>query len=204
MLRDRESTWASPQDVWSEKLSLTTFDIDILGVGGGYYYVGLRTLNTCLIPSYPIPGHRAGATPECGHSKSELSVEGLIEVATCIDEHDLVACLVEWGLQVVFWPNLTFAFRRGPSEGSFDFQILLIQHSSGKPHPSAAKPAFSVFKSSDLLMQIFLRMQVVGENLVLAVELPFKRIYFFNWQTGESKGVRWLLTSCNDINPWFL
>lgn len=71
----------------------------------------------------------------------------------------------------------------------YDFRVSLIQHSSGKPHPTAAKPTFSIFQAPGLTTDVSLQMGIVGENLVLAFVLPFQRFYFYNWKTGENKGV---------------
>lgn len=96
ILRTRELTWASLRPVLSEELSFPASEIGIFGVTGGYYYTVLRESSTdtlSRIPWYTIPTRHRGDGRSTYHS--ELSVEGLLEIAACIDENDLVVCLVE-------------------------------------------------------------------------------------------------------------
>ncbi len=83
-----------------------------------------------------------------------------------------------------------FIFRHKISDEDFDFQISLIQHSSGAPHPAAAKPIFSVFRTSAHPTQLNEEILISGENLVLSLGAPFKTLHFYNWQTGKHKSVR--------------
>lgn len=98
MLRNRESAWSSRQpSVQSEKLSFPICNTDILDVAGGHCFIGLRANLDApsWITSHPIPIHREDIPPQSSSGAwSKLFVEGLFEVGTCIDEHDLVVCFV--------------------------------------------------------------------------------------------------------------
>lgn len=96
MLRDRESTWGCLRPILVKELPPLAFDVDVFGVAGGCYYAGLRASSVdapSRIPSYHIPTHHKEDT--YSNLQSEFSVEGLLEIATCVDENDLVACFVE-------------------------------------------------------------------------------------------------------------
>lgn len=82
------------------------------------------------------------------------------------------------------------AFRRPLTGSSCDLRVSLVQLSFGVPHPSTTGPTFPICQVSCQPAEVTTQMEVVGENLVVAIDFPFRKLYLFNWQTGTLKSVR--------------
>ncbi|TFK53870.1 hypothetical protein OE88DRAFT_1654217 [Heliocybe sulcata] len=102
--------------------------------------------------------------------------DAIVDLGMAIQEHDLIAVVTQ---------------RTVSSDPSYtrDIFIEFIQFSTGKPHPLASKPMFTVYHNVEALGHASIGIEIVGDLLVLLLTFPFSpttddRLFVYNWKTA--------------------
>ncbi|KXN88388.1 hypothetical protein AN958_07370 [Leucoagaricus sp. SymC.cos] len=187
MLRDRELAWSSLQPVFTHRAFFPPdMDVDRVDITGGHYYVGMTdpTPNTLSwVRSCPIPLEHVQAIATAGVEGqwSKIVIEGCVDFATCIDEHDLIAFLT---------------IHPTDNEDTYQLRISLKQHSTHLPYPSVKNSIFPVGDTTCDPESLLARMEICGDVLVLAIAAE-EALFFFDWRTGRMTSLVPLSGVCN-------
>ncbi|KAF5376316.1 hypothetical protein D9615_008467 [Tricholomella constricta] len=173
LLNSREQGWARLSFNFQRTIPVLHHldPIGIYGLVDGVYLLGdesRRRLHYCKLPSKPSD------PTDWSHIDVDCT---FVDVGLNIYEHDLIAVVT--------------TKRHLTQRRCHIFEVLLLQFSTGKPHPLARSPVLFVGESS--LRRPPISIDIVGIHLVLVTSHsinPFQlcdQFHVFEWQTGTLK-----------------
>ncbi|KAF8054232.1 hypothetical protein FPV67DRAFT_1132241 [Lyophyllum atratum] len=172
LLKNREEGWSNFSFDFRTTLPIQHMPSGIYDMTGGIYLLGdvnKRTLHYCKLPSKP--------SDPLTWSRIDID-RPLVDMGLSIYEHDLIAI-------VTTSPHPTHF-------GMHVIEVLLLEFSTGKPHPLARIPVLSVVETH--WPRPAIGIEIVGDHLALVLtyyvnheHAPRDRFYIFDWKTGTLK-----------------
>ncbi|KAG5730616.1 hypothetical protein E4T56_gene4141 [Termitomyces sp. T112] len=168
LLKIREKSWLHMEVDFQKSIPNVKFPSGIYDLTGGIYFRGdlsRRSIHYCPLPSKstdPISWRRIRVD------------RALVDIGVSVYEHNLIAILT-------YSPHPTIARKN-------IIEIVLLELSTGKPHPMAKKPVLFIGETSASKPAILL--EVVGEYLVLVMTRESRELNapstlrVYEWITG--------------------
>ncbi|TFK29151.1 hypothetical protein FA15DRAFT_428188 [Coprinopsis marcescibilis] len=170
-LRHRERAWCSLRPTFTKTVPIPRQSCGLYDVTASAYFLGVASESTppavYELQSLALPSI---STATASHTEIRSDKE-IVDFATAIEEHDLIAVVRKAGTIDAF-------------SGPHGLEIVLLRHSTRQPHELADQ---SIIHVPSPHMVAGINIEISGENLILLPALGLGGmgpLQVYNWKTG--------------------